>query len=156
MDLWKTCIGIMIQSPVFGIGPGNFMPKAPLYGYPLGKIAHTLWLQVGAETGMIGLGFLVSFYGLCLLRLWPMVREKNPVADPWFRDIARMVIASITGFAVAAQFVSMAGLETPYYIVLLGAGALKLESSAKPSPAASLPTAWIPSPALAPAARFSL
>ena len=38
------------------------------------------------------------------------------------------MIASIFGFALAAQFVSLPGLETPYYIVLLGAGALKLAS----------------------------
>jgi hypothetical protein len=39
-----------------------------------------------------------------------------------------MVIASLAGFAVAAQFVSLEGLEVPYYIVLIGAGALKLAS----------------------------
>ncbi len=150
IDLWKTCIWIMVQSPVFGLGPANFPPKAHLYGFPRGKIAHTLWLQVGAETGIIGLGFLVSFYVLCLWRLWPMVREKYPVADPWFRDTARMVIAAITGFAVAAQFVSMAGLESPYYIVLLGAGVLKL-SSLPAQEAAAAPAAWLPAPVLAPA-----
>jgi hypothetical protein len=44
-----------------------------------------------------------------------------------------MVLAAITGFAVSAQFVSLPGLETPYYIVLLGAGALKLVPSARPN-----------------------
>ena len=38
------------------------------------------------------------------------------------------IIASIFGFAVAAQFVSLVGLEAPYYVVLIGAGALKLAS----------------------------
>jgi probable O-glycosylation ligase (exosortase A-associated) len=150
LDLWKTCFGIMVQHPIFGIGPQNFPPKAHLYGFPPGKIAHTLWLQVGAEHGVIGLGFLVSFYVLCLVRLWPMRREKYPVADPWFRDTARMVIAAITGFAVAAQFVSLPGLESPYYIVLLGAGALKL-SSLPAQEAAAAPAAWLPAPVLSPA-----
>lgn len=150
LDLWKTCIGIMGQSPIFGLGPDNFPLHAHLYGFPRGKIAHTLWLQMGAENGIIGLGFLILFYALCVVRLWPMVREKHPVADPWLRDTARMVIASITGFAVAAQFVSLTALESPYYVVLLGAGALKL-SSVPAQAAAFLPAAWVPATVRVPA-----
>ena len=56
------------------------------------------------------------------------------MADPWFRDAGRMVVAGIIGFAIAAQFVSLYGLEVPYYIALIGAGALKLSSTA-PLPA---------------------
>jgi hypothetical protein len=48
-----------------------------------------------------------------------------------------MVIASLTGFAVAAQFVSLDRLEVPYYVALLGAALLKLSSRppARPAPA---------------------
>ena len=63
-----------------------------------------------------------------------MTRATYPAADPWFRDVARMVIASLTGFAVSAQFVSLVGLEAPYYVALLGAGALKLASVPAPAP----------------------
>ncbi len=128
LDLWKTCVEIMGKEPILGIGPRHFSLTAHLYGYKRGKEAHTLWLTVGAETGVVGLFFLVSFYGLVMLRLWPFTREAYPVADPWFHENARMVIASITGFAVSAQFVSIVHLEAPYYIALLGAGALKLTS----------------------------
>jgi hypothetical protein len=44
-----------------------------------------------------------------------------------------MVIASLCGFAVAAQFVSLDFLEPPYYIALLGAGVLKLSTRSLPS-----------------------
>jgi O-antigen ligase len=113
---------------MFGIGVRHFPLTAHLYGYAPFKEAHTLWLQVGAETGIIGLFFLTQFYGICVMRLWPLTRESHPVADPWLRDSARMVIASLIGFAVSAQFVSLVGLEAPYYVALLGAGALKLSS----------------------------
>ena len=135
MQMWQTCVGIMAKNPVLGIGPRHFPLTAHEYGYNPGKEAHTLWLQVGAETGFPGLFFLASFYGVCVMRLWQFTRESTPVSDPWFRDTARMVIASITGFAVSAQFVSLAGLEAPYYVVLLGAGALKLSSLPAQSPA---------------------
>ena len=46
--------------------------------------------------------------------------------DPFVLHIPRMVLASLGGFAVASQFVSLEGLELPYYIALLGAAALKV------------------------------
>jgi O-antigen ligase len=128
LDLWRDCLDCIARHPVFGVGPDNWGQVAPEYGWPLGKQAHTLWLQVAAELGLPGLLFLVLFYGRCVGRLWVYVRPWTPVADPWVRHFARMVIASIVGFAVSAQFVSLAGLEAPYYIVLIGAGTLKLAS----------------------------
>ena len=118
----------MEKSTIFGIGPRHFPLVAHLYGYTPLKEAHTLWLQVGAETGAVGLFYLESFYGVCVWRLWPLTRAKNPVSDPWFRDGARMVIASITGFAVSAQFVTVTAMEIPYYVSLLGAGLLKVSA----------------------------
>ncbi len=125
VQLWKACLDSMGKRPL-GVGPDNFGEYMPEYGFPRGKKAHSLWLQVGAELGVPGLTFLVLFYGLCVWRLFPLTREKTPVPDPWFRGTARMVIASLVGFAVAAQFVSLDRLEIPYYVVLIGAGLLKI------------------------------
>jgi O-antigen ligase len=155
VEMWKTCLEIMGKSPIFGIGPRHFPLVAHLYGYTRLKEAHTLWLQVGAETGVVGLLFLAAFYGVCVRRLWPITRPSYPVADPWYHDSASMVIASITGFAVSAQFVSLVGLEAPYYVVLLGAATLKLTST-QPSSAALQPAAWTPAPGFARAERFNI
>jgi probable O-glycosylation ligase (exosortase A-associated) len=146
VQMWRTCLEIMLKSPIFGIGPRHFPIVAHLYGYTPLKEAHTLWLQVGAESGVVGLLFLAAFYVVCVWRLWPMTRSSYPVADPWLQVCARMVIASITGFAVSAQFVSLVGLETPYYVVLLGAATLKLGT--QPYAAAAGQTASrVPAPA---------
>jgi O-antigen ligase len=124
----------MIARPVFGLGPHHFPVHAHEFGLTPGKEAHSLWLQIGAELGIPGMVFLACFYGFCMIRLWPYVWRKEGEGDPWFADTARMVIAALTGFSISAQFVSLPGLETPYYIVLLGAGALKLLSSASTIP----------------------
>jgi probable O-glycosylation ligase (exosortase A-associated) len=144
VEMWQTCTQIMVAYPVFGIGPRHFPLTAHEYGYAPFKEAHTLWLQVGAETGAVGLFFLAAFYGVCVVRLWPLTRAARPVADPWFRDSARMVIASLTGFAVSAQFVSLVGLEAPYYVVLLGAGVLKLASVPAAAPVPAEPAVAFP------------
>jgi hypothetical protein len=42
-----------------------------------------------------------------------------------------MVIASLIGFTIAAQFVTIKYLEVPLYVALLGAGVLRLVSEAQ-------------------------
>jgi hypothetical protein len=129
LDLWKDCLDATIKNPVFGLGPHHFPLVAPMYGWPLGKEAHTLWLQIMAELGVPGFLFLVTFYGLTMVRMAPYVLDSTPVPDPWMRDCARAVMAGLIGFAIAAQFVSLPGLEAPFYIALMGAGILKLMSA---------------------------
>ncbi len=72
----------------------------------------------------------MAFYALCVFKMLPILFRRAGEVDPWFQDTARMVIASLVAFAVSAQFVSLVGLEAPYYVALLGAGALKVYSTA--------------------------
>jgi probable O-glycosylation ligase (exosortase A-associated) len=144
VDLWWACIKVMMAYPAFGIGSNNWRLVAHQYGFDQGKDAHTMWLHVGAEMGMVGLALLLTFYGACVLRLWPLGKNQSHVPDPWFRHIAHMVIASIGGFAISAQFVSVYAIELPFYVVLLGAGALKLCSVEVV--AHQPPTQWVAAP----------
>jgi O-antigen ligase len=126
LDLWAACLDQMVKNPILGVGPDHMPLLMDQYGYPKGKEAHTLWLQIGAELGFPGLLALGSYYGFCLIRLWPIARGRRAVPDPWLAYLARMVVASLVGFVVSAQFVSLEFLETPYYSALVGAGVLKL------------------------------
>ena len=128
LELWAACWDTMQKYPVFGVGPDHFPLIVHQYGFEKGKESHTLWLNTGAELGFPGLLLLMSYYGCCLVRLWPIARGKRVVSDPWLVYLARMAIASLAGFAVSAQFVALDFLETPYYIALVGAGVLKLST----------------------------
>jgi len=86
-----------------------------------------------------------------VVRLYPLTRERPTVPDPWFRYLARAVIAAIIGFRISAQFVSIKVLEPPYYIVLVGASLLKVYSSwkrdvtvPKEEQAQAYPRSWAP------------
>jgi O-antigen ligase len=129
LELWRDCMDAAVKHPIFGLGPDHWPVVARDYGW-VGEVneAHSLWVQNAAELGFPGLILLASFYLVCIRRLWPFTYQKYPVIDPWFHDAARMVIAALIGFMVAAQFVTIKSLETPYYIALLGAGVLKLSS----------------------------
>jgi probable O-glycosylation ligase (exosortase A-associated) len=129
LTLWLGCLDSMSKRPVFGVGPDHFPLVVEEYGFPRGKEGHTLWLQLGAELGIPGLVCLLAFYTLPVVRLWPLAQDRTALPDPWLRDAARMVIASLTGFTIAAQFVSLERLEIPYYVALLGMGVLKVTSN---------------------------
>jgi O-antigen ligase len=128
VELWKACLDSIRKRP-WGVGPANWGEVVTEYGFVKGKLAHSLWLQLAAELGVLGVLLLVLFYGGCMWRLWPLARNRSTIRDPWFGHLARMVIASLIGFVVAAQFVSLDLLEQPYYITLIGAGLLKISST---------------------------
>jgi probable O-glycosylation ligase (exosortase A-associated) len=126
LRLEEACISAMWQYPLTGLGPDHWPIVAQEYGFPPGKQAHTTWLRVGAEMGIVGLLCYVMFYGLTTFGLWRIVRNQNEVSNPWIVYLAQAVIASVVGFAVSAQFVSAERVEGPYYVTLIGACAIKL------------------------------
>lgn len=148
IQLWRACWNVMNQNPLLGVGPDHWPTIAHRHGFSYGKEAHTLWLQLGAETGFVGLGLLlVGYYGQCMLRLLPIARGRLPEgADPWLSYLACAVIASLVGFIISAQFVSLKLLEIPYYVTLIGAGILKLTSGPLPEVVPSVSRNLLPLP----------
>jgi probable O-glycosylation ligase (exosortase A-associated) len=132
LDLWEDCWDLMKKRPL-GVGPDHWPLYAPQYGWPRGKECHSLWFNTGAELGFPGLGLLILFYLVPSVKLW-FLQRRSWCVEPQLVAVARMVIASIAGFAVAASFVSLDNLEPPYYVVLLGAGALKIAPLYEPDP----------------------
>lgn len=126
LDLWRDCWDVIKKNPVFGAGPDHWPLHAADYGWPAGKEAHSLWVQNAAELGIPGVLLLLGFYAWTMAALWPLAKESSDVPDPWYRDAARMVVTSLVGFIVSAQFVSLEALEIPYYVTLVGAGTLRL------------------------------
>jgi len=137
LELWAACLDTIQKNPLLGVGPNNMPLLMPNYGFELGKEAHTLWLQIGAELGAPGLVFLLMFYWLTILRLLPLARG-SPTTDPQLQLMARMVIASLCGFMVSAQFVSLKMLEPPYYVCLIGIGVLRLATPRGSQPRARI------------------
>ena len=128
LDLWKDCYTVFMRDPIMGCGPNHWPLHAASFGWTPLKEAHSLWVQTTAEQGIPGISLLAGFYLITIWRCWLLLRSQGPDDDPWIGDLCRMTIASLIGFAVAAQFVSLETLEIPYYVTLLGAGVLMLSS----------------------------
>jgi hypothetical protein len=105
--------------------------------------------------------FLLLFYGFTVKRLWRFARGKVPGIDESTSMFAAGIILAIVGFAVSAQFVSLVGLEPPYYVAMAGAVLLKTLAPAPPvpvpvrQPAPSRRPALRPAPARTPLPRPS-
>jgi O-antigen ligase len=125
LDLWKSCLQVIGEYPVFGVGPANWRVIAANYGWPEGKSAHSVWMETGAELGIPGTLFLMVFFGSTVIRLWPVARAPLTDENRYEVVLASGVILAIVGFAVSGQFVSVPGLEVPYYVTMLGAAMLK-------------------------------
>ncbi len=129
LDMWRQCMILMGEHPIFGIGPDNWGDYAMnRFGWGYRKEAHSLWLQTGAELGFVGLFFLLSFYATCAYQLMRSALRRRR-AKSTTNTIALAVVAALSGFAVSASFVTVERLEVPYYIVLVGAMALKLRDA---------------------------
>ncbi|MBI5955573.1 MAG: O-antigen ligase family protein [Chloroflexi bacterium] len=73
MAHWQAALGMLAASPITGVGIGNYEAAYPAYALPgwedpLGH-AHNYYLNIAAETGLVGLGaylaLLATAFGLC-------------------------------------------------------------------------------------------
>ena len=143
LDLWKDCLKIMQQNPVFGVGPGNFRVVAADLGWSPGKQAHSTWMQTAAENGAPGVALLLFFFLFTLVKVWPLARQKQTEENRYQVVMASGIVMCLVGFIVTGQFVSLGGLEIPYYVAMIGVILLRNQSAAAtptvkaaPSPAA--------------------
>ncbi|MFW6039308.1 MAG: O-antigen ligase family protein [bacterium] len=91
--LWYEALDMMRDNPVFGVGPGMFSEISPTaLGDADAAWAHSAYLQVGAETGVIGLLLLGA---LLLWAFGALFRSRQ--------DVRLIVVAAAGTTAVAVH-----------------------------------------------------
>ena len=127
--LWGQAWETMLQRPILGIGPRHWqLWSQSVYDWQAPKEVHNTWFQAGAELGFPGVIALASFFLFTIVRLIPLARGRIADAQPYENNIARMVVCALVAFLIASQFITLYGVETPFYAALLGLGVLKLRS----------------------------
>lgn len=153
LHLWRVCIEMSKDYPLFGVGPDQFIRRVG--EYPIvdangqvitygatganidrktsfgAKEAHMLWLQVAAELGIIGAVSLFAYYGFTCISSMIAIRDPAVVSNELHRHIHLMVLTSIGPFVLSASFVSLEGLELPYYVAALGLSTNKISSKSQ-------------------------
>ena len=111
LDYWRAGVKMVKQHPFLGVGFFNFAPLYALrdpnhlfYGKP--QLPHNIFVQVGTDTGLIGLFiFLVLIYRN--LRLTSEIRRtcaRTRDAPGFAPNVARGLALTTWGFVIAGQF----------------------------------------------------
>ena len=127
------------EHPVIGVGPGNFTIRVPEYrrraAPELSEVLapHNLYLQMLAESGVLGLiGWLVFFGGgvLVAFRGWLVARAIAPRGPPTpALLLGAGVVAGLLGWGAASVFLHLSGFQMLLVVVSIGA-ALDLRARA--------------------------
>ena len=130
----KAGLAMFRDSPLVGVGAGNFESAGRTYQRELGLAAlslrngsllapHDLYLQMVAEGGAIGLlGWLIFYLGSLVL-MWRTRRRSRQLhgVDSMQGRLATGVLASLIGWGVASIFLHLADLPVLLVIVAFGA-----------------------------------
>ena len=126
MDAWKAGVS-MISHNLLGVGPGNFGEGFVYYRPPdaidfpgMRRAAHNAFIQIGAETGIIG---LIVFLALIIVTLRDLNRTKKIALQ--FRNkegrdtagLADATFVSLVSFLICSFFLSQAYNWVLYYLV---------------------------------------
>lgn len=108
---WKNGWEMMIENPALGVGYFNFIPYYENYYpqdmlYERAELPHNIFIQVGTDTGFIGLFFYLMIIIFCLRCARKIALDKS--LDQIWRAIAAGLGYGVFGFLIAGQFVTVA------------------------------------------------
>lgn len=108
---WENGWEMMKDYPAFGVGFFNFIPHYERYYpedmlYKRAELPHNIFIQVGTDTGFIGLFFFIAILGCCFKGALNIIR--SPTASEPTKAIASGLAYGVFGFIVAGQFVTVA------------------------------------------------
>ncbi|MDD2690031.1 MAG: O-antigen ligase family protein [Candidatus Omnitrophica bacterium] len=113
--IWQAAWKMIMASPLIGLGLGTFMfnfEKFVVKGYPYSiPYAHNCYLQIAAETGIIG---LFSFLSILILFFYYGIRAINTRKKSFSWYILLSSLAAVLSYAVQI------GVDTFFYSLDLG------------------------------------
>lgn len=121
---WKMIWNLALHNPIAGGGFLVTENPATWHRYAVTEWAkayspHSIYFQALAEHGFVGL-FLYISIGVAAWRLCARVIKSATTPEThWANTLARMLQASIAGFAVGGAFVNLVNFDLPYYFVAL-------------------------------------
>lgn len=120
---WQAGMNMMLTRPVTGVGIGCFeVAFGEAYrpaGFSFNKwmAPHNTLVQIGGETGLIGLALWLALFFYCVMalrRLKPAGSEKERIEIDQIRDA---LLISFLGFGVTAFFLTQ-GLNYLFYFLI--------------------------------------
>jgi O-antigen ligase len=84
---WVAAVRMWERSPWFGVGPGNYNTvypdvRLPRWEEPLGH-AHNIYLNVLAESGLVGFGAFLALWSAAVISVWRQGRQAARHGASW-------------------------------------------------------------------------
>jgi len=104
--VWGSSIQMIISRPLWGVGPGNYYPYythyyASIYGAAQVPSAHSAYIQILAQYGVLGLAFLGWFIVRCFMTLRHAFLRA---LDPWRKMFMLGTLGVFSAFAAISFF----------------------------------------------------
>jgi len=130
-----AALKVFVDHPILGVGPGQYMPFYSMQYHldlenafrylPRARRAHSLYLELAAEVGIIGLATFMFAVCLVIVRLWDIRRRAMYVRS----DLANMATALILSFIAylgTAMFLHLAYQRYYWLLLAIGGSALRV------------------------------
>lgn len=109
---WENGLEMLNDNPWLGIGYFNYIPYYEKFYrddmlYAIAQLPHNIFIQVGTDSGYIGLFLFVALI-FRAFRMYRVFYRDGPEGSIIFSCMPRMLSISLVGFLVAGQFVSVA------------------------------------------------
>jgi O-antigen ligase len=128
-----AALRVFIEHPVLGVGPGQF-PKfySAKYGNEVGtkrlrssRRAHSLYLELAAETGAIGLTAFLAIAVTTGYRLW-QERRRWLRTRPDLATIATAFVLAIIAYFGTATFLHLSYQRYYWFLLALAGAAIRI------------------------------
>ncbi len=110
LDAWKSGLRMAAYNPVFGVGFQQFSDNYQAHAWDPVKWgpteAHNSYIKVAAETGMVGFLPFMVLVMLTFRSAYRLRKAEVPEDSPMERAVRRSLLPAVTGFCVAAFFLS--------------------------------------------------
>jgi probable O-glycosylation ligase (exosortase A-associated) len=159
LNSWIVSYRLALDYPLFGAGfrpfsPAVYLTYSPDEKWNTAQDAHSIYFQVLAEHGFVGLGLYLAMIASTLLSLRSIMRRtrRRPALKFYF-DAAQMFEVSMLGFLTAGAFLSMSYFDLFFHLVAITAllKVLVAEQIAQEEPVAILPRVPVRVPPRVPA-----
>jgi putative inorganic carbon (HCO3(-)) transporter len=128
-----AAVNVFLDHPVAGVGPGQFArfyvqdysrdPSIQFRDLTGNRRAHSLYLELAAENGAVGLSVFLAIVATLLLRLW-RARQCFASAAPAAADLATACWLSLTAYLCTGMFLHLSYQRYFWVLIALSVVAL--------------------------------
>jgi hypothetical protein len=137
-----AAVRLFVDHPLIGVGPGMFKSYSEQYGNmdPLrriesGRRAHSLYLEIAAETGALGLGLFLGAVAATLIGL-AAARRTYLQRDPDLANLATAYLLALVCYLTTGVFLHLSYMRYFYVVLAMGGAVIHVaRSSSPPAPA---------------------